>query len=394
MPSTLNNLTALMPTFFVGLNKVQQEQTDTIDAVNQNVALEQAVIGQTITFPIAVPGALSDTQYSGVPDPNGETPGTGTLALQYSKSGLFKYNGEEIQQLQLGGVYSNYYADQLAQRVRALRKAVADSIVAAAVLQASRACGIVGTAPFPTINVLSDFAAPNKILNDNGAPGVDRHMILSTSAVANIQGVQATLFRANEAGTDRLLRTGTIGSVQGFAVGMDTQIKPYSTFGTSVGNKNTGAIAVGDTTFVLDSSGSGTPVAGDFFYVTGDTTNGGTYHRYVVKSYASATRIVTVNAPGFMSAYNAGVVLVFNTTTGSPNLFFTRDAITLIARQPLLPYSGPSGQLLDLTTLPDPRSGLTYQVAMWQAGRTIVIEVAIVWGVGITNPQDLGVLWG
>lgn len=388
MPSTLNNLTALMPTFFAGLNKVQQEQTDTIDAVSQNVALEQAVIGQTITFPIAKSSTLSDTQYAGVPDPNGETPDTGTLTLEFSKSGLFKYNGEEIQQLQLGGVYSNYYADQLAQRIRALRKAVSDSIMTKAVLGACRVLGTPGTAPFATVNVLSDFAGPNKILNDNGAPGVDRHMILGTAAVANIQGIQATLFRANEAGSDRLLRTGSIGSVEGFAVGMDTQIKTTTPTGTSVGNKNASSVAAGDMTFVLDSSGTGTPVAGDSFYFTGDTE-----HRYVVKSYASATRIVTVNNPGIMEAHSS-VVLVFNTTAGAPNLFFTRDAITLIARQPLLPYNGPSGQLLDLTTIPDPRSGLTYQVAMWQSGRTIVIEIALVWGVGITNPQDLGILWG
>jgi hypothetical protein len=66
----------------------------------------------------------------------------------------------------------------------------------------------------------------------------------------------------------------------------------------------------------------------------------------------------------------------------------------LIARQPLLPYNGPSGQLLDLTTVPDPRCGLTYQVAMWQSGRTVIIEVALVWGVGVTNPQNLGILLG
>ena len=388
--STLNNLTALMPTFFAGLNKVQQEQTDTIDAVNQNVALEQAVIGQTITYPVAVPATLTNTQYSGVPDPDGQTPGTGSLALQYSKSVMFKYNGEEIQQLQLGGVYSNYYADQLAQAVRALRKYLAFTIQTAVIGNACRAVGVAGADPFATINVLSGFAAPNKVLNDNGSPGMDRHLILSTNSVYNIQGVQATLFRANEAGTDRLLRTGTIGSVEGFAVGMDTAIQPYSTFGTSSGNKNTGAIAVGDTSFVLDSSGTGTPVAGDTFYFTGDATK----QTYVVKSFAAGTRVVTINAPGFMETHSGGIVLVFNTTTGIPNPFFTRDAITLIARQPLLPYAGPSGQLLDLTTLPDPRCGLTYQVAMWQSGRTIVIEVAVVWGVGVTNTQDLGILWG
>jgi hypothetical protein len=31
---------------------------------------------------------------------------------------------------------------------------------------------------------------------------------------------------------------------------------------------------------------------------------------------------------------------------------------------------------------------------MWQSGRTIQIEVAEAWGVGVTNPQNLGILWG
>ena len=392
--STLNNLTALMPSFFTGANMVQQEQTDVIDACHQNASLEQAVKGQTITYPIAAAATLTDTQNSGVPDPDGLTPGTGTLSLQFAKSSYIKYNGEEIQQLQLGGIYSNYYADQLAQAVRAFRKAVASSVVSSAVLGACRAVGAAGTDPFGTVNVLDGFAAPGKLLNDNGAPGSDRHLILSTSSVSNISGKQATLFRANEAGTDRLLRTGTIGLVEGFAIGMDTSIVRTTPTGTSVTNRNTGAVAIGDVSFVLDSNGTGAPVAGDTFYFTGDTSNAGTFYQYVVAAYNASTRQVTVNAPGFMSAYNATTVLVFNTTAGYPNLLFTRDAITLVARQPLLAYSGPTGQLLDKTEIPDPRSGLTYQLLMWQSGRSIVIEVGLVWGVGVTNPQDLGILWG
>ena len=389
MTSSLNNLTALMPSFYAGLNMVAQEQTDIIDAVNQNVKLEQAVIGQTITFPIAQPATLTDTQYAGVPDPNGETAGTGTLSLAYSKSGYIKYNGEEIQQLQLGGVYANYYRDQMSQRVRALRKAVAATLIASARIAACKATGAANTIPFSSAGVLSDFGDSNKVLNDNGSPGFDRHMILNTAAVSKIQGVQSVLFKANEAGTDRLLRTGTIGSVEGFSVGMDTSLTQTTVFGNSSGNKNTGAIAIGDVSFVLDTSGTGVPIAGDTFYFTGDTVN-----KYVVASYTTSSHVVTVSAPGFVDPVNAAVVVVFNSTATNSSLFFTRDAITLIARQPLLPYNGPSGQLLDLTTVPDPRCGLTYQVAMWQSGRTVIIEVALVWGVGVTNPQNLGILLG
>ena len=388
--STANDLSSFMPTFYKGLNVVAQEQTDSIDAVQQNVSLEQAAINQTITYPIAgVPTAI-DTPQGGVPDVNGETPGVGSLSISKSKSYFFKYTGEEIHQLQIGGAYADYYGDQLKQRVRSMRKLVAADILTAALTGASRCFGSPGTSPFASAGVLTGFAGPNKILNDNGAPGSDRHLILGTNAVYNIQGIQSSLYKANEAGTDRLLRTGTIGSVEGFAVGMDTSVKTISTFGTSSGNKNTGAIAVGDTSFVLDSSGTGVPIAGDTFHFTGDTD-----HVYTVASYVTGTRVVTVNAPGFVAIVNAGVVVVFNATAGQPNPFFTRDAITLIARQPKIASgNNPTGQLMDLSTIPDPRCGLIYQLAMWQSGRSIEIEVALCWGVGVTNPQNLGILWG
>jgi P22 coat protein - gene protein 5 len=384
--ASLNNLTAFMPSFYAGLNKVQQEQTDSIDAVNMNASLEQAVIGQTITYPIAPVAVATDTSYSGIPLYVGDTAGTGTLSLSKSKSMTFAYNGEEIQQLQLGGIYSNYYADQLAQRVRGLRKLVANDIVSAALSGACRTVGTAGTDPFSTVNVLTGFAGPNKILNDNGAPGSDRHMILNTSTVSSVQGYQATLFRANEAGTDRLLRTGSIGTVEGFQVGMDTQLASVSTFGNATGMVDATALTVGQTSLVM-TSGSGTPIAGDIF--TFDGTN-----NYVVNSWTASTKTITINNPGIMVAVPVDTTATFVSTAYRPNLVFTRDAITLIARQPLLPYSGPSGQLLDLTTIPDPRSGLTYQLAMWQNGRTILIELALVWGVGVTNSQDLALLIG
>jgi hypothetical protein len=44
--------------------------------------------------------------------------------------------------------------------------------------------------------------------------------------------------------------------------------------------------------------------------------------------------------------------------------------------------------------MPDPRCGLIYQLLMWQTGRSIQIEVALAWGVGVTNAHNLGVLMG
>jgi hypothetical protein len=383
---TANDFTAFMPTFYKGLNTVAQEQTDSIDAVNQNVSLEQAAMGQTINYPIAPVAAAVDTPQT-VPAPTYTTAGTGSLVLSKSKSVFFSYNGEDIHQLQLGGVYADFYGDQLKQAVRTLRKLIAADIITAAVAGASRSFGTPGTTPFGTAGVLTGFAGPNKILNDNGAPGSDRHLILGTNSVYNIQGIQSTLYKANEAGTDRLLRTGTIGSVEGFAVGMDTSIQTISTFGNSAGT-TAAAYAVGATVITLAVGFTGAPIAGDNFHFTGDTAN-----TYTVASYAAG--VITINAPGLMVPVLGTVALVWNTTAGQPNPFFTRDAITLVARMPMIGSGGsPIGQLMDVSTIPDPRCGLIYQLLMWQSGRTIQIEVAEAWGVGVTNPQNLGILWG
>jgi hypothetical protein len=71
---------------------------------------------------------------------------------------------------------------------------------------------------------------------------------------------------------------------------------------------------------------------------------------------------------------------------------FSRDAITLVARQPILGTQG--GNLLDTRIVKDPNSPLTYQMSLWQQYRQQFIEFALVWGVAVTNPQNLVTLIG
>ena len=390
-----NTLTALVPSFYIGLNRVAQEQTDLIDAVNINQKLEQAYVGQVITYPIAPVATTDNVDPTSVPSFSGQTAGSGTLSISKSKNAGIVYNGDEIRQLQLTGVYSDYYADQMAQAVRALRKLVSADIAAAGVAGACRAVGTATTTPFGTAGDLTDFAACNKLFNQNGSPngGLARRLILNNDSVYNIQGKQSVLFKANEAGTDKLLRTGEIGSVSGLAVGLDEMLVPVTTTmnGSDVpiltAGLAAGATAIALTVNSCSSPMPHTPVAGDRFYIGSDTQ-----YVYVVKSYTATT--ITIAEPGLVVAELANAVVHFITGAMNPNLFFTRDAITLIARQPLIAFEGVQGQLIGKTTIPDPRCGLQYQLLMWQAGRSIQIEVALAWGVGVTNPQNLGILQG
>ncbi len=409
--TTSNILTALMPTFFRALNMVNNEKTDAIDAVTLNSDLAQAVVGQTITYPIAP----AKTSYPITPqanplDVNGDEAGAGTLSITDSEATSFKYTGEEQRQLQLGGV-SQYYADQTAQCIRALRNKIEKAIVDAAAVKACRAVGTGGTTPFAfngtTTSGMEIFAETLKECEDNGTPDADLRMILGTLAASGLRKIPS-LFKANEAGTDRLLRTGQIGNIESFNVGVSPQIKTRHTVGTGTGYVLNGAAAAGPYTTsqtINVKTGTGTILAGDHITIASDTTR-----KYIVLSSVGGATVtsITIAAPGLLVAGvdgNAVSVVGTGNTALYPmqNLAFSRDAIHLVARQPLLPVgiggtatgqTGAVGTLISNVLLPDPRSKLVYQVCAWGEHRQILIEFGIAWGVGVPNPQNLFIVLG
>jgi hypothetical protein len=411
MPTTANVLTGLMPTFFRALNMVNNEKTDAIDAVTLNSDLAQAVVGQTITYPIAAPKSLYDITPQANPlDINGDTAGTGTMQISYSKAASFKWTGEEQRQLQLGGI-SQYYADQSAQCIRAIRNYVESLIVTTAAVNACRAVGTPGTTPFAfngtTISGMENFADSLKEMEDNGSPDADIHMILGTKAAAGARKIP-NLFKANEAGTDRMLRTGAIGQIEGFNVGVSPQIKTKHVIGASTGNVLNGAAAAGPFTtpqVIAIHNGTGAINVGDLVIFASDTTR--TYVVLSATGGATPTSI-TIAAPGLSIAGADGdAVTVVGTGVSADNfisnLFFSRDAIHLVARQPMLPVNlggtatgvtGAVGTLIDCKLLPDPRSKLVYQIAAWAEHRQITIEFGLAFGVGVPNPQNLFLLVG
>ena len=407
--TTSNVLTSLMPSFFRALNMVNNEKTDAIDAVTLNSDLSQAVVGQVITYPIAPAKTTYPIVAQATPlDINGDTAGTGTGSISASVATGFKYTGEEQRQLQLGGI-SQYYADQAAQCIRALRNEVEKAICDAAALAACRAIGTVGTRPFSfnfsTTSGMEMFADTLAAMEENGTPNSDVHMILGVSSAAAVRKIP-NLFRSNEAGTDRLLRTGDIGNVQGFNVGVSPQIKTYHTNGSQASGTLGAAATAGPYTTaqtITVTSSSGISV-GDILTFVSDT------HKYVIASVPSGTT-VTIAAPGlFLSQINGAAYTIeqgnVNTSISTqylPDLAFSRDAIHLIARQPLLPVqvggtamgaTGAVGTLIESRLLPDPRSKLVYQLAAWGEHRQITIEFGIAYGVMIPNPQNLFIPMG
>jgi hypothetical protein len=382
-----NTLTSFMPTLFKGLNMVDNEPTDLINAVNINASLAQAALNQVVTYPIAIdsssyvitPGLLP-------PDRAGDTPGAGTLTMSNAFATNFKYTEEDRHQLELGGIYSDYYADQVAKSIRQLRNQVEASI-SGLYTYACRADGSAGVTPFATANNMTDFASVQLTMDENGTPMFDRHLIVSPKAAYNIRGNMSNLYKVNEAGSSDLLRTGSLGEIEGLNCGISAQIKATSAYGTSgVSGDQTTAVNLAGSTTITVTGGAGTIVAGDLVQFSNDTA-----HTYVCVSDLSASTF-KINAPGLVKATASNTLVTVVQSTYTPNMAFSRDAITLVARMPTL--NTPGGVLLDSKIIKDPHSKLSYQMALWGGYRQQVIEFGLVWGVAATNPQNLVLLLG
>jgi len=209
-------------------------------------------------------------------------------------------------------------------------------------------------------------------------------MILGTTAAANLRGIQAGLFRANEAGTDSLLRQGTIGMLEGFNVGVSAAVTTH-TKGTGASYVTSGSTAAGVSDIAL-VTGTGTVLAGDVVTFAADSTN-----KYVVGTGVAAPGTISLNKPGaLVTIATANALTVGNTYTG--NMVFERNAIKLLARSPAMPEGGDDAD--DVIYITDPVSGLTFQIAMYRLYRRVKYEVGLAWGVKALKTEFIATLLG
>jgi hypothetical protein len=125
-------------------------------------------------------------------------------------------------------------------------------------------------------------------------------------------------------------------------------------------------------------TGTGTINAGDIITFAGDT------NKYVVVTGISAPGVVSIAAPGLRQAIptSATAVTVGNSYTG--NIAFSASSLVLATRAPALPDGG--DMAVDRMMVTDPRSGISFEVAMYAQYRQIQYEVSACWGVkGIKN---------
>ena len=385
-----NTLTNLIPDLYEALDVVSREMVGMIPAVSRNSSIERAALNETVRVPIT-PAASTATNTAGVtaPDTGDQTIDNVSVSISKSKHVPIRYNGEETKGLQNAGTFSSVLAQQSYQAIRALVNEMEADLWAAAYIKASRAYGTAATAPFGTAGDFSDFAGVARILDENGCPANDRQLVLGHAAMANLRGKQSVLFKANEAGSDDMLRNGMTDRIQGMAIRHSNAVSTHTAGGMTGFDINNGAgEAVGQTSLTYDGGTVNTTgaKAGDVVTLAGDT------NKYIVNTTTtSTTGELVINAPGLRIA-GADTTEMTIGATYTANLAFDRSAIHLVARAPAMPEGGDAA--VDMTTIVDDRSGLSFEVALYKQFLQNVIHVRAAWGVAAIKQAHIATLLG
>lgn len=383
-------LTSLIPTIYNAMDVVSRELVGFIPAVARDSSAERAALNEPVMSPVV--GAMTAEDLAAAAyaaDTPAQTIGNVQMTISKARSVPFGITGEESKGLKNAGTLDQINRDRIAQALRTLTNEV-ETDLAALHVNASRAYGTYNTTPFGTAADLSDFAQSRKILDDNGAPQSDLHMVLGSTAVANIRGKQSGLFKVNEAGNDNLLRFGVLGNVEGFDLHNSAQVKKAVTAGTGASaTTDTTGYAIGSTTITLASAGTGTIIAGDIITFANDT------NKYVVKTGdtdVSNGGTIVLAEPGLQQALPASAVAITVIAATTRNMFFHRSAIQLATRAPAMPDGGDAAD--DVMLVTDPVSGITYEFCIYKQKRQLRYEVNLAWGVKMVAPRHAGILIG
>lgn len=339
-----NTLTSLAQTLYRAYNEVPMEATGFLDSLGANWNAESVGINATVKVPVITPRAIESvptpamTWSAGTDSVTSTRDFTLTGVAQYS----FNMTAEEEKFL---SIPDNVTAMEmlrlnLEQGKRVIRNTIEAAVGAALNVNASRAIGSAGTAPFG-----SDITMLNEAIRQlqlNGAADSGRVGILNFNAGYNLRSI-AQLQKMNESDGD-MIRSGIIGRLAG------TQLYESANIATQTKGAGTGALinksggcAIGDTTIPFDTMTVNTTgiKAGDVITVAGDTVN-----KYVVKTGSTATSgNLVIQEPGLLAAL-ADDAAITVTATHVANIVAAPWAAKIIARPLAQPQSPAVEQLV------------------------------------------------
>ena len=379
-----NVLTDLAADIYKAADIVGREAVGFIPSVTINSGSEEAAQGDTVRSHATRAATVntSATPSMTIPEGDDQTVDNKTMTINEIASVRIPWTGEDIKHVNNGAGYETIYGDQIAQAFRGIVNNIEAHIATVAYQGASRAVGTAGTTPFA-----SDFdlvAEARQVLFDNGMPVNDGRisMVLNSAAGTNLRNL-AQLQKANEAGSDAMLRQGTLLDLQGAMLKESGQVQAH-TKGTGTGYLlNDASSAIGDTTIATDT-GSGTILAGDV------VTFAGTSDKYVVNTALSGGNFV-IGDPGLRAAESDNdAITVGNNFTA--NVMLHQNAVELAMRPLAKPLGGDAA--VDVMTVQDPHSGLVFQISVYKGYNKAMIDVTCLYEAKAWNSDAIALVLG
>jgi hypothetical protein len=373
-----NTLSNLIPDVYAALDVVSRELVGALPGVTRDPKADRVASNQTLRIAQTPTNTTSTyTPSMAIPSAIDQTIGNASLTLSKNKYAGFSWTGEEEYGMDQGPGFLSIRQNQIAQAFRVLVNEMENDVCDALAQGASRATGTAGTTPFAS--TLGDSAQVRKILDDNGAPGSGRSLVINTAAGAALRTL-GQLTKANEAGQSMTLRDGELMNMHGFSIRESAQIND-ATAGGGASYLLNGALAVGATTVTVDG-GSGTILAGDIVTIGSN--------KYVVATALSGGSF-TINAPGIVAAAADNLAITVNATSAR-NLAFSSDAIVLATRLPIFPSQGDLA--IDNEIITDPRTGISFDLRVYPGDGMVLYRIHALWGWKVAKPNHAALLLG
>lgn len=379
-----NILTKLIPDLYQNLDEVSRELTGFLPSVARNSSAVRAALGESVIVPVSTAMESGNvTPSMTVPEPKDFTMDNVAIQITKSRNVSFGLTGEEFQGVN-NGVGANYIlGENIKQAVRTLVNEMEKDVAIEAAVGSSRAFGTAGSTPFASD--LTDAAHIKKILDDNGAPMGGRSLIIDSTAGVNLRSL-TQLTNVGDAGTNMTLRQGELLNLFGFSIKESAGI--YNVAQSSIDGVTLSAAEIGATELTIKAATSGSLKAGDVITIAGDD------NKYVVaesNSSLSAGGKIKIAKPGLLHvvADDSSVTVV---AASARNIAFTKNAIQLVTRAPALPAGCDAA--IDSYILTDSRSGMAFEVRVYQGYRKMRMEVACAWGVKVIKPEHVATLLG
>ena len=383
-----NVLTDLSADLYKAAEIAGRSAVGLIPSVTINAGSEVAAQNTTVRSFTTSEGTVNEsvTPSMTIPEGDDNTVGAKTMTLDKVVNAQIPFTGEDQLYLEQSSGFQTVYGQQIARKMEGMVRRIEAAVSVEAYTNSTRAVGTAGTTPFASNFDL--IAEARQIIFDNNMPVDDGQisLVMNSTAGTKLRNL-SQLQKANEAGSDDMLRQGVLLDLQGFMLRESAGIQSH-TKGTATGALVNGALSEGATSIVFDGATSGATgiKAGDVITFAADTGN-----KYVVVSGATgASGTITIASPGLrMDIPDNNAITVGSNYTANVGLH--RSAIELAIRPMASPMASAA---TDQTIVQDPHSGLAFQVEVYGGYKKAMIDITAIYGVKAWNPDAIATLLG